>query len=127
MYTNITSEMMNRMSQEGLPHMRLFGVWARISVVDHDIVSFCRYFGYRNGRKMMSIRTYGGFIWENFPSLKCLLNGGSNCLNKSAVKLQSEWYDGQYIKCNNAKVVPTNGKRTCANFRVRTKEKPTVL
>ena len=101
LYRNIISEMTKRMSQEGLPYMRLFGIWARISVDDDDITRFCRYYGYGNGQKVSSVRTYGGYIWENFPSFECLLNRGSKCMKVSSVKLQNEWYDGQYVKCVN--------------------------
>ena len=50
-------------------------------------------------------------MWENFPSFECLLNGGSECMNISSVKLQNEWYDGQYIKCvNDSELLSFNGE-----------------
>ena len=111
--------MTKRRSQEGLPYMRIFGIWARISVDDDDINRFCRYYGYRSGRKVSSVRTYGGYIWENFPSFECLLKGGSMCMNVSSVKLQNEWYDGQYIKCvNDSELMSFSGEFVDSTFGI---------
>ena len=105
LYSNIHSELSDIRGNEGIPYMRLYGVWARIVVEDAD--EFCRLYAYKYGHVVSTVRTYGGFMWTTYPSVRCLLDGGHiiTCTNGS-VQLSSEWYDGAYLNCRNKDGVP---------------------
>ena len=99
LYPNVSMEINESRDQEGIPYMRILGIWARILV--DDIKHFCRLYRYRNGRYVTSVHTYGGYIWEGYPALECLSNGDDQCLDVSELILSSRWYDGPYIVCTN--------------------------
>ena len=108
MYADIIREIQGVRGSEGIPYMRIYGVWGRIYV--DDASKFCRLYGYQHGRRVTSVHTYGGFIWDGYPSLDCLstAHGDGDCLNISSLTLKNEWYNGPYIQCSNEMVTDQN-------------------
>ena len=102
LYADIIREILGEQDSEGIPYMGICGVWGRIYV--DDVSKFCRLYGYQHGRPVTSVHSYGGFIWESYPSLDCLSKTHmiGDCLNLSALSLRNEWYNGLYIQCSNA-------------------------
>ena len=101
LYADIIQEMLGARDSEGIPYMRIYGVWGRIYV--DDASKFCQLYGYQHGRRVTSVHSYGGFIWEGYPTLDCLSTPHFHrqCLNTSSLSLRNEWYNGPYIQCSN--------------------------
>ena len=119
LYTNLTAEIMNMQANEGIPYMRVHGLWARI-VVD-DATEFCQLYGYLHGDIVTTVRAYGGFIWARYPKIQCLVDNESTCINDT--ELQEQWYDGVYVACrDNARFIGHQG----ANNRTDTSYKDTM-
>ena len=105
LYPSIKHEIQKLRDREGIPYLRLFGITARIVVMDeNEIAALCRLYNYKYGRLVALVRAYGGFIWNGHPSLRCLTHADGtleHCANTSALRLLNEWYDGGYILCHN--------------------------
>ena len=67
---------------EGIPHMRLMGIWGRVVLAASDVTSFCRLYGYQYGGRVTSVRIYGGYLWDGYLSLDCLADDGKSRCNK---------------------------------------------
>ena len=116
LFANYSTELTETSSDEGIPHMRMFGIWARIILTENEIENFCRVYGYDTGQSVVIVRSYGGYVWSQFPPMECLQLGHryEDCIDER-LTLDNKWYYGPYVICKNSRVdhepskISTNG------------------
>jgi hypothetical protein len=90
-------ELVDIRGQEGIPHLYMYGIWARLVVGNAS--HFCHLLGYRTGFILTKVRMNGGLMWNNVYLEKCRDNMTVECIDRRQVMLTDEWYDGNYIIC----------------------------
>lgn len=85
---------------EGIPHLEMYGVSARVELDSVEVQPFCRLAGYKSGDTKTRVRLFGGYIWV--LSSPDYLYSHSECT--TGFKLQNKWFNGFYLKCHGSMI-----------------------
>jgi hypothetical protein len=96
LYGTYLAESLRIPSDEGLPHLEIHGVPARVELEEKKVPPFCRLAGFTDGYIKTSVRLFGGYIWK-LNTIECAFN---HSVCASEVTLLNKWFNGVYIKCH---------------------------
>ena len=119
LFANRSTELTETSGEEGIPHMRLFGIWGRLILAENETDDFCQLYGYKTGKSIVNVRSYSGYIWSEYPRIKCLMlrrHSDVQCIDE-LLKLENEWYDGPYVVCQHeGTYVQESGREAFVSF-----------
>lgn len=108
MYQNLRVESSGLFGDEGIPHLEIRGVSARVELEDSDVRSFCRLAGFDHGYIKTRVRLFDGYLWTTTTSRECLTSMRDCVVGR--LELITRRFDGVYIACSHTNSTTDKGE-----------------